>query len=220
MQILCLPAKHGLCHSLLELAANAVSRLDLESQLARLVFCLDDITHDDWVWFNFGLREAAPQDSRRTLTIYLHPDHLLRDRPASTPLLLASQIWETRPEPEPPPAEPDERLFRPKVERFLYHQLLAVRDLCERRLDPGDIPAELAEAVQELWAISIDGRLRQQRLPGYSAAERRLRFSRVFARGGILLPVYWDLFHQLWEEAELDQALLVKLARRLPRLRR
>jgi len=220
VQILCLPAEHDLCQPLLELATNAVTRLHLDAQLARLVFCLDDITHDDWVWFNFGLSAAAPQQPRRTLTIYLHPDHLLRDRPAPTPLLLSHHIWEKRLEPEELPPEQDERLFRPKVERFLYHQLLAVSDLCYGRLDPGNIPADLAEAVQELWAISIDGRLRQQRLPGYSAAERRLRFSRVFARGGILLPVYWDLFHQLWEEAELDQALLVKLARRLPRLRR
>jgi hypothetical protein len=219
MQTLCLPAEHPLNQALVDLAVNAATRLELGRYLARLVFCLDDITPDERVWLSFGLIRSARSAPARSLTIYLHPDQLLRDRPTVVSLLPAPRVWESRSTmPDTPPA-PDDRLFRPKVERFLYHQLLATRDLCQGLLDPTDIPTDLAEAVQELWAVAIDGRLRQLRLPGYSAAERRQRFSRVFARGGVLLPVHWDMFHQLWEESELDQSLLLKLARRLPGLR-
>jgi hypothetical protein len=219
MQILCLPVEHPFRQSLIDLAGKAATRLELERHLARLVFCLDDIAPDERVWLGFGSIESTRQTSQRTLDIYLHPDHLCRDRPSVVSLLPGPRVWESKPVKPDSPTTPDDRLFRPKVERFLYHQLLATRDLCQGLLDPTAIPDDLAEAAQELWAVTVDGRLRQSRLPGYSAAERRQRFSRVFARGGVLLPVHWDMFHQLWEGADLDQAQLLKLSRHLPGLR-
>jgi len=192
----------------------------MAQHLTRLVFSLDDLTADDRVWLSFGRVRILDKESARSLTIYLHPDQLIHDKPPETSFLIGIPLWQTRPLSVADSDLQRDDLFRPKVERFLYHQLLSVRDLCEGRIDPSDIPADLAEAFQEVWAITVDGRLRRSLMPGYSAAERRQRFSRVFARGGVLMPVHWDLFHRLWQETEPQQADLQRLARQLPRLHR
>ena len=220
MQIYCLPARHPLSQGLIDLASIAVERLEMAQHLVQLVFSLDDLTADERVWLSFGRVGAKAGPPARSLTIYLHPDQLIHDKPPETSFLIGIPLWQSR-RISVTATEPQHyELFRPKVERFLYHQLLSVRDLCEGRIDPADIPTDLAEAFQEIWAITVDGRLRRALLPGYSAAERRQRFSRVFARGGVLLPVHWDLFHRLWQQAEPQQGELQKLARRLPRLHR
>jgi hypothetical protein len=205
------------------LAQVAASRLGLKKHLALLVLCLDDIAPDERIWLSFGML-ADPSESpgktapRRSLTLYLHPSQLLKDRPAATALLPSAEIWEMRSQPREESLPRPEDVSRLKVERFLYHQLLSVCDLCDGTIQPGLIPAGQVDAFQELWSVTIDARLRQRMLPGFSLAERRRRFSRVFGAWGVLMPVHWQVFHELWEGQDVEQDQLLHLLRSLPRL--
>jgi hypothetical protein len=100
------------------------------------------------------------------------------------------------------------------------HQFLFARDLCDGSLVPELVPRDLAEAFQEAWSITVDGRLRRWRMPAASQAERRVGFSRLFSRHGVLLPDHWRIFHQLWDREDLTQQRVVELVRALPRARR
>ncbi len=220
MKIDCLPPDHPLGEKLAELAAGAAERLELPLHLARLRLCLDDLDADPRVWLSFGRLAGEGPSPRRTLTLYLHPDHLLRDRPAATGFQLRAPAWESVPPPPAAESSSPADLSPRKAERFLFHQLLFARDLCERRLVPDLVPGNLVEAFQEIWAVTVDGRLRQARQPGYSVAERRRRFLRVFSTGGVLLPEHWRIFHDLWEGEDVNQAACLEMVRRLPRLRR
>jgi hypothetical protein len=226
MQIACLPPDHPLAQQLLPLATAAAAKLELGRYLSSLSLCLDDISADERVWLSFGPPvagvggKAEDLTDRRSLTIYLHPDHLLKDRVLGGGLVPEAAVWQMGgSQAAARQAAAEQEISRPKIERFLYHQFMLVRDLCDGSLVCDQIPAEWADAFQEAWAVTIDGRLRRQYLPGYSAAERRRRFSRFFAASGVILPDHWRIFHRLWEDPELDQDRLLVLLQHLPRRR-
>ncbi len=205
MRIVVLPAGDPLAELVRPVAAAAAERLGLPALVPELTLCLDDIAADERVWI-----EAGPP-----LTIYLHPGQLLRDLPEPGDLPPAV-VWEWR---RPGLAEPAPDFSRAKAERFLHHQLLLLRDLQDGTLVPERVPTAAADAFQEGWAVTVDGRLRRERLPGFPVAERRRRFSRVFASGGVLLPEHWRVFHVLWEEAP-PQGEVLRLIGLLPAPRR
>jgi len=218
------PPDHPLRAALAPLVAAAAQTLELERHAARLVFCIDDIREDERVWVAVteapGSRPlAADGRPRPDVTLWFHPDHFLADR-APPPSAATAAEWELRPAPPTVTAEAPPAFSSRKAERTLYHQLLMVRDLCDGTVLPGSIPPPLAEAFQEAWAVTLDGRLRRAMLPGYSQAERRRRFFRVFSAGGVLLPQHWQVFHTLWEWERLDQDALLALLERLPPLPR
>jgi hypothetical protein len=223
VEVLCLPADSPFAPLLFEPAAAVAQRLMLDRYLVRLVLCLDDLVQDERIWISFAElpREPGAADRpHRQVTLYLHPGHLLKDRPP-TSLLPGTEIWEMRgPRLAHREGDPRAELSRANLERFLYHQLMSVRDLCDGTIDPAAVPADTADAFQEAWAVTVDGRLRRQRWPGFTAAERRRRFSRIFGRGGVLLPEHWRIFHELWELDPVEQVRLLEWLRKLPRLRR
>lgn len=222
MNVVCLPEDHPLGPHLLPLAQKAARRLSLDRYLARLVLCLDDIAPDERVWLSFSsdTRDTGEDGQRRRqLTIYLHPSQLLKDRPATSGLLPTAAVWEMHEAPREVGLPATTDFSRRKVERFLYHQFLSVHDLCDGSIDPAGIPAGLVDGFQEIWAVTVDGRLRRARLPGYSAAERRRRFSRIFAAHGVLLPEHWRIFHALWAVEEAVQGEMLRWLRVLPRRR-
>jgi hypothetical protein len=218
MEVVCLPPASPLGSVLAEAAGTAGRRLGLPAYLSRLELCLDDLAADERIWLTFGRAGGgAERAAGRRVTLYLHPAHLLKDRPPVT--LLPGAVWEMHEgEAGETVGDPIAELSRPKLERFLYHQLLALRDLCDGTVGPAALPRPLTHAFQEVWAVTVDGRLRRERLPGFSAAERRRRFSRVFGRGGVLLPEHWAVFHVLWELEPVVQERLLELLRRLPPL--
>jgi len=216
MDIVWLPADHPLAPLLTPLATAAAERLELAGILGGLTLCLDDIAADERIWVTAPPRAAAT--GQRRLTLYFHPDHFLLDRAPLGAPGPGLRPWELAPPPSAAAAG-EEAFSARKAERILYHQLLLVRDLCDGTVDPARVPAPLAEAFQEAWAVTLDGRLRRAMLPGYSQAERRRRFFRVFSAGGVLLPQHWQIFHALWEWEALDQAALLQLLERLPSLR-
>ncbi len=216
------PPDHPLCAALAPLAAAAAEKLELARHLGSLTLCLDDFREDERIWVAL---DPAPADRplaadgrpRPDATLYFHPDHFVRDHaPAEAPLAADWEFVNAAGRAADAPAIISAR----KAERFLYHQFLLVRDLCDGTVQPSEIPAPLAEAFQEAWSVTLDGRLRRAMLPGYSQAERRRRFFRVFSAGGVLLPQHWQVFHTLWEWERFDQERLLTLLERLPALPR
>jgi len=200
------PAGWEHADAVLDLAREAARCHGLTERLRELSLVLDDIAADERPWW----RLAAPA----ALELYGHPAHFLAERDAG---LAAALPWDLR-----GPAEPaDPPPFAPlNGERFLHHHFLAVADVLAGTIVPNAVPPPLAEAFQEAWAVTIDGRLRRRFLPGFPVAERRRRFARLFGAAGVLLPLHWELFHELWDWDEPSQAGLVARAGRLPPLDR
>jgi len=209
VEIVCQPTRQPFCAILSPEAERVAEQLELDRYLVRLIMCLDDLAADERVWLSFTRVPLPAGGTGHSLTLYLHPDHLQLDRPAAMTLLPAASVWEHKPEQRDRADTATLKPSLPKIERFLYHQFLSIRDLCDGSITPADIPAESVEAFQELWAVTVDGRLRHQMRPGYSAAERRRRFSRVFSTAVIILPEHWEVFHELWAMPSVDQARLM-----------
>jgi hypothetical protein len=189
------------------LAGEAARGHGLADRLRELVLVLDDFAPDERPW----LRLAAPG----VLEIYGHPGHFLAGRGAGLSGAMPALPWDLR-EPSAPTAPPP---FAPASgERFLHHHFLAAADVLAGRVVPAWVPPALAEAFQEVWDVTIDGRLRRRFLPGLPVAERRRRFARLFGAAGVLLPQHWELFHELWEWDDPDQQGLIDRAGRLPHL--
>jgi hypothetical protein len=221
VKIACLCEDPGLADRLLPMAGLAARRLGLDGHLARMTLCLDDIVADERVWMTFHGGTGAGQGPDRAVTIYLHPLQLLKDRPSPRGFLPGPASWENLEEAGRHASACDPGDYSPaKVERFLYHQFLSVRDLCDGSVQLNLVPVQLAEAFQEAWAVTVDGRLRRSRLPGYPVADRRRRFHRVFSVAGVLLPEHWAQFHALWETDAMDTPTLLRQVARLPRLPR
>jgi hypothetical protein len=110
----------------------------------------------------------------------------------------------------------EERFDRLGIDRWIHRNLLQLDDLLEARIDPRKLTRAETAAFQACWEVWTDGRLKRMSLPGTSLAERRRVFFRVFARGGLLLPHHWRVFHQLWDGGLQGHAGLTEAVRRLP----
>ena len=210
-----IPVDWPLSDQLLPLVEVAVSRLELDERLARVTLVLDAIAADDRAWFNL---ERGGAQAR--LTLWLHPDQLLHDRPGAGPARSPAQDWELGPVPVELPAPSAKDFSPPNALRVLYQQLLLVRDILDHSLQPQAVPQALAEAFQEAWCVTLDGRLQRLGLPHLSPAERRLRFLRLFGTTGVLTPSHWSIFNRLWDMDAPDQATVLGRVGQLPPLSR
>ncbi len=192
------------------LARAAAAQHELDDAFPHITLVVDDVAADERSWLS--LREGAG------LTLYCHEALFLRDSAASLAMGPPSLPWELGERPDAPDEPPAAFSVR-KTERYLHHQFLAVRDLLTGVVRPGEVPAELAEAYQEAWAVTVDGRLRRGALPGHPVAERRRRFFRTFSATGLLLPQHWDIFHELWDCNHPSHGWLQERAAALPRLK-
>lgn len=193
------------------LVGSVAALHDLDGAFPEITLTVDDMAADERSWLS--LRDGAG------LVLYCHENLFLRDSTASLAMRPPSLPWELgerRDEAPEPPAAFSVR----KTERYLHHQFLAVKDLLSGVVRPAEVPSELAEAYQEAWAVTIDGRLRRGALPGHPVAERRRRFFRTFSATGMLLPQHWDIFHELWDCNRPDHDWLVSRAAALPGLTR
>jgi hypothetical protein len=209
------PAEHALATALLPHAVTAADHLGLGTWFRCVTLILDDLAADERPWH--AVNQAA---AGRELALYLHPDAVLKDRPGSTSLPAPEQAWTLqamlRREPEIEPGD-----FAPaKAQRLLHHEFLWARDLSDGTLDPAAVPPSLAEAFQEAWAATVDGRLRRAGLAGLGEGERRIRFLRLFATSGVVTPAHWQVFHSLWGGEAATTAAVLRLVKRLPPLRR
>jgi hypothetical protein len=194
---------------LLDAARHVAATLALGEYLSSLTLVVDDIFDDDRAWF-----ESRPGGH---LEIYCHEGNFLPRTPELHSMMPRILPWEFK-EKHADPAG-GSVYSRPQTERFLFHELQALKDMLDGSIVAAGVPADLAEAFQEAWAVCIDGRLRRQSLPGLTIAERRRIFYRIFSEGGVLLPSHWDVFHQLWECDSPDNESLLDWVSRLPALR-
>jgi hypothetical protein len=217
MRVDWLPDDHPLAPALRPLAEAAAARLGLERHLASLTLWLDDLTADERIWVTTVAAAAAAPGGLPGMALWFHPDHFLRDHAPGVAQGKGLLDWELRSGLVAELCDPE--AFSPrKAERILYHQFLMVRDLRDGTVSPAEVPSAVAEAFQEAWAVTLDGRLKRAILPGYSLAERRRRFVRVFSAGGVLLPQHWQIFHALWEWEAPEQDRLLEMLVRLPSL--
>jgi hypothetical protein len=203
------PAEWAHAAAVATLAREAAARHGLADLLNELTLVMDDIAPGERPW----LRRAGPG----SLEIYGHPGHFLAEGGAAPGGDRANLPWELRAPAGPPAAAP---FAAARGERFLHHHFLAAVDVLVRRIAPSRVPPALAEAFQEVWDVTIDGRLQRRDLPGVPVADHRQRFALIFGAAGVLLPRHWERFHELWSWDDPTQEGLLEHALHLPPLDR
>lgn len=212
----CVGLAGDLSAALAPLAASAALALDLAEDFSCLRIYGDDLPGDDDAWYR--LESPAGADELPVLSLFCHGNCFnpsARQREAVRPL---PQVWEQSPAPRGNAAGVPSDFSRDRAGVFLHHHLLTARDVVRGEVVGRNIPASLAEAFAEAWAVNVDGRLARRGLPGYPLAERRGRFARVFSLAGILLPDHWQVFESLWDGALPDQKDVLEVVKRLPGL--
>ena len=215
MEIHLIPEDWPLADQLLPLAHSVVDRLELAELLHRLDLIPDALQADERSWLSLD-RAAAGAG----LSLWFHPDQVLRDRPGHGPARPENRDWELAPAPRQEQVLDPGEFSLPNAQRFLYQQLLLIRDILGGRLHPEKVPPSLLEAFQEAWLVTVDGRLQREVLPHLSAAERRMRFLRLFSPAGVLTPSHWSIFNALWEGEVAEEGEVLAKVRLLPPLRR
>ena len=211
-----IPDDWPLADLLRPVAQSVVEQLDLADRLDRLSLVPDAMTADDRGWLSLERRA----EGRHRLTLWFHSDQVRQDRPGHGAARPLSLDWTLAPTPreEEPLAAADFSL--PNTQRFLFQQLLLVKDILDERLHPDAIPPSLVEAFQEAWLVTVDGRLQREGLPHLSAGERRMRFIHLFSPAGVLTPNHWTIFNKLWEGAVAEEEAVLAKVRLLPPLNR
>ena len=222
--VACLGLEPALADLVVDSAGAALAALELAGDLERLEICADDLAGasadatgagaGDEGWFGPVAGHAGPG---RAVTLYCAPAVFLAARPEARPAGPPTAVWERARGRQGDPAPAAADFARGRAEVFRHHQLLILRDLLRRELDPGLVPASLAEAFAAAWSITVDGRLHRAGLPGRAQDEQRRRFSGLFSRAGILMPEHWQIFEDLWEGVAAQQRDVLRQVRRLPR---
>lgn len=103
----------------------------------------------------------------------------------------------------PPPLEPRQFSARSFAEACL-HELSHLKDDHEARVDLSSCPEGDREALNELWNVWIDGRLRRRDLPSMTRSERRRVYARTLShlagyarRGDRIFRSLWTADHLL-----------------------
>jgi len=189
------------------LAHVAAEHLGLARYFDQVTLVVDDIAADDHPWIEFP--------GSRAVELYCHPNQFMSVPSISVTTLPATFPWELK---GVRVDESDDGEFsRSGTSRFLHHQGLALVDLASGLVRPAEVPPLLAEGYQEIWGVSLDGRLRGRSMPGHPVADRRRRFFRTFSTGGLLLPQHWEIFHAAWDDPQPDHGILLQWAMDLPR---
>ena len=215
-QVSCVGLTDDLVVSLTALVEAAANALDLARDLSSLKICGDDIEGDGDAWYR--LQPGGDGEKLPGLVLYCHSGCFGRLDLAGDSLNPMSAVWELSSASEVASGETGVEFSGERSAIFLHHHLLTARDLVRGDLVGRHLPAGLTEAFTEAWAVGVDGRLSRQGLPGFSAAERRGSFARVFAPAGVLLPDHWQVFESLWDGALSDQRDVLSVVKRLPRL--
>ena len=205
-----------LAGKLTPLAVSAFSALGLAEDFSGLVICPDALPGQDGVWYR--LRPGAGKKDLPILVLFCHPEGWQDGGRVLDAVLPPKPVWEQAPAPQGDSEGATASLNPQKAAIFLHHNLLGARDLVRGRIRGRSLPANLAEAFAEAWAVGIDGRLARWGLPGYPLAERRANFARLFSPAGILLPDHWQVFQALWDGALAEQKEVLEVVKRLPGL--
>lgn len=210
----CTACGEVLARELPPLVEGALQALDLAAAVGAVTICADDLPEDGDGWLDIV---PGPGAEPPRLVLYCAPWAF--GDPRRAPRSEAA-VWERRPVPAGEAPLGEEDFDRAEAAALIHHHLLLAADVLAGRLIPDLVPASLAEAFGAAWAVSIDGRLVRQGLPGYPQARRRARFSRLFSAAGVLMPGHWQIFQSLWDGALPGQGEVLASVRQLPRLQR
>jgi hypothetical protein len=214
-QVTCLGLPDRWSGGLMPVAGRAADALGLAEDFSGLRICADDMPGPGDAWYRL---EPGPEaDDLPLLVLFCHGTCF---GPAARPggaVESPRPIWELA----PAPGKAEKLQVKFNEERaavFINHHLLMARDLVRGDIVGHSLPVALVEAFTEAWAVTVDGRLSREGLPGFPLAERRGRFARIFAPAGILLPDHWQVFQSLWDGALRGQKEVLDVVKRLPGL--
>lgn len=214
-QVSATPGRWDLAPRVVAAATTALARLDPPLPLSACDLVADALAADDRAWFR--LQQAG---ARWRLRIWFHPDQVLQDRPGRGLAAPADHDWRLGPVPAEQPPPPASEFSLPNTLRFLHQQFMLVGDIIDGRLDPATVPTAMAEAFQEAWLITVDGRLQRLGLPHLGAARCRASFLRLFAPVGVVTPAHWAVFNAFWDGTAATQAEVLQRVGLLPALPR
>lgn len=215
-EVSCVVLSEDLAAELVPMAEAAGRALELGQDVSGIRICGDGLPGDDGVWFR--LQPASDLAELPVLVLFCHQacfGPAVQERDSVMP---PPAVWEQSPPPQGPVGNSETGFSSERAGIFLHHHLLTARDLARGEVNGRNIPAGLAEAFAEAWAVAVDGRLSRLKLPGFPLGERRARFARVFSPAGILLPDHWQVFQSLWDGALTSQKDVVGTLKRLPGL--
>ena len=210
-----MPAAWELASRVASATTTALARLEPPLPLSACELVADALSADDRAWFRLQQDGASWR-----LRIWFHPDQVMQDRPGRGAAAPGDHDWRLGPVPRAAPPPPVDEFSLPNALRMLHQQFMLVGDLIDRRLDLATVPANVVEAFQEAWLITVDGRLQRLGLPHLSAAQRRASFLRLFATVGVVTPAHWSVFNALWDGTAATQAEVLQRIRLLPALPR
>jgi len=206
----------SLAAELIPLVESAGMALDLLCHVSGIRICGDDLPGENGFWWR--LEPGFRRGELPVLVLFCHEGCFGCRGLWTATVNPPREIWEQAPA-QLEDCGGDETEFSAEGSAvFLHHHLLTARDIIRGDLVGRNLPGAQVEAFSEVWAVSVDGRLARQGLPGYSLAERRGKFVRVFSPAGILLPDHWQIFQSIWDGALSSQKDIQEIVKRLPGL--
>ena len=192
--------------------------LDLGRDFSLINICADDAPEQESCWFK--MRPAGRgDDPRLVLDFFCSTRSFSQPGPGRRTVQPARQIWDKQQDPRPTPESNPQDFSIAQAEVFLHHNLALAQDLARGDLSLDSIPKGQVEAFEAAWEVVVDGRLARAGLPGYSLADRRGIFSRLFSSAGVLMPDHWQIFESLWDGGLASGRDVLAVLRQLPRLR-
>jgi hypothetical protein len=217
LQLNCHDMGGNLCAHVRPCLESAAQSLDLAADFISFEIHLEHFPDSEEAWLQ--LESAAdPAESRMKGLLFCSENCFYGSTPSRNTVFPPAEIWDQAPAPAAHAPFDSSRFSQSSAEIFLHHELLMARDLVRREVVPAAIASGQVEAFSAVWAVVIDGRLARMGLPGYSIAERRSRFSRLFACAGVLLPGHWQIFQALWDGGVVTSKEVIASIRLLPRL--
>ena len=156
------------------------ANLELSRYFARIHLWADESPAEESPWFSFAPVQGEDGD-RRELTLFCSSRSFAPVRNLQGPESAAGRCGKLMKGAWLPDNELHRDFDLDQGAKFLHHNLLLARDLVSGEGQLDRVPRELVEGYQAAWEVVIDGRLARLSLPGYSLAERRARFSRLFS---------------------------------------
>jgi len=216
LRVSCTGLSKNLAAVLPSLVVAAGQALDLARDFSGIRICADDLPDQEGAWYR--LEPVADPGAQPFLVLFCQVKCFGPVEGVSAAGFPPRAVWEQSPMPGRFTEGAEAAFSRERSSIFLHHHLLTARDLARGAVVGRNLPATLAEAFAEAWAVGVDGRLERLGLPGYPVAERRASFARVFSPAGILLPDHWQVFQSLWDGAIPDQKGVLDVLKWLPGL--
>lgn len=217
MKLLCQGMGEELCVLVRPCLESAAQSLDLAADFVSFEIIADDLPDAAEPWLM--LEEVKfPEGKKYKGSLFCSESFYCQSNGATGTVFPPVEVWDQAPAPGLQVRFTADRFSLSRSNEFLHHELLMARDLVRGELQPRAIASGQVVAFSALWAVVIDGRLSRMGLPGYSLAERRSRFSRLFACAGVLLPGHWQIFQSLWDGAVVQWKDVQASIRLLPRL--